>query len=139
MAPKTPRRRDEAAEIAAFITELYECSGFDSWGQFAREVGISAGEMSDYKRAENVPGGFRLLKMIRAANWPPPASVTPSTNHRPPPLQGELLGALESMVDRLREVADNQTQGVARLARIEERLAKIATELPKPRRERKAG
>lgn len=72
MPPKTEKGRREAAEVARFVAELYEASGLSSWGEFARASGVAAATMSDYKRAENAPSGYRLLKMIQAAGWAPP-------------------------------------------------------------------
>lgn len=70
MPPKTEKGRREAEEVAGFVLELYEHSPFESWGEFARASGVSAATMSDYKRAENAPSGYRLIRMIRAAGWP---------------------------------------------------------------------
>lgn len=76
MPPKTDKRRREAAEVAAFVGDLFQASPFESWGEFARASGVSAATMSDYKRAENAPSGYRLLRMIRAAGWPQLESQT---------------------------------------------------------------
>jgi transcriptional regulator with XRE-family HTH domain len=70
MPPKTPKRRAEALAVAAFIERLYEASGFTSWGELARAAGVSAATMSDYKRGENAPSGYRLLQIMAAAGVP---------------------------------------------------------------------
>ena len=77
MPPKTEKGRREAQEVGRFVRELYSVSGFKSWGEFARAVGIAPATISDYKRGENAAGGYLLIKMIRAAGWQPSQATKP--------------------------------------------------------------
>ena len=69
MPPKTVKGQKQAKEVAAFVREIYAASGFASWGEFARSVGVAPATMSDWQRAENAPSGFYLLKLMEAAEW----------------------------------------------------------------------
>lgn len=69
MPPKTEKGRNQAREVAVFVKELYSTSGFSSWGEFARSIGVAPATMSDWQRAENAPSGFYLLKLMEAAEW----------------------------------------------------------------------
>lgn len=90
MPPKSEKGRTEAKEVAAFVRRLYEESGFTSWGEFARSAGVSPATMSDWKRAENAPSGYSLLKLIRASRW--------SSNGKTAP---DLPGSFEEKADEM--------------------------------------
>lgn len=68
MAPKSERRRQENTQVAAFIEQLRDRAGFESWAEFGRAAGgFSAEQMSDWSRGENAPSGYNLLSLIWAA------------------------------------------------------------------------
>jgi transcriptional regulator with XRE-family HTH domain len=102
MPPKTPKRRAEALAVAAFIERLYEASGFTSWGELARAAGVSAATMSDYKRGENAPSGYRLLQIMAATGVP--LSLEPGESQTEDDL-------LERAAELLREVRRRRHHG----------------------------
>lgn len=113
MPPKTEKGRREAAEVAAFVRELYEGSTFESWGEFGRAAGLSASTMSDYKRAENAPDGYRLLKLIRAAGWKE-AQAPDQLDRRLEAIEKAVLQVDEALL----EVAANQERGLTLVERL---------------------
>lgn len=66
MAPISEERKRQNLEVAAFVKQLYLKGGFESWGEFAREIEVLPSMMSDWQRGENAPSGYNLLQIGRA-------------------------------------------------------------------------
>lgn len=101
MAPISPQRQRENAEVAAFIRELYDAAGFESWGDYARAVGKLPSTLSDWQRGENSPSGYNLLRLIRAANEREANALQEAHDRTASPLERR-LAAVEERVEQTR-------------------------------------
>ena len=96
--PRTPEQR---AEVAAFVDWLYEKGNFDSWAAFSRQAEVPWGSLSDWHRGVNVPDGYNMLKLIRAALGEPPSGLE---GLKVPQVQAveSILSTIDRLVDAAR-------------------------------------
>jgi hypothetical protein len=94
----------ERESVAAFVRELYELGGFNSWGEYAREAGFLASSMSDWSRGKNAPSGPTLVRLIHTATDRAPLALREAAERTSP---------LRQVHDRLQELEGSVAESVA--------------------------
>lgn len=110
--------------VAEFVEALYDLGGFSSWGEFARESGFLASQVSDYKRGKNSPSGPNLLRLIFAATDRAPLAMREAAERTSPVAQVHVrLEGFEEQAERGRAALTESLASIDdRLGRIEEQL-----------------
>lgn len=110
--------------VSEFVEALYDLGGFSSWGEFARESGFLASQVSDYKRGKNAPSGPNLLRLIFAATDRAPLAMREAAERASPLAQvhARLEGFAEQAERGRAALTESLASIDARLERIEERL-----------------
>jgi len=114
----------EREAVAEFVRSLYELGGFESWGEYARESGFLASQVSDYKRSKNAPSGPNLLRLIQAATDRAPLAMREAAERTSP--LGRVLVRLEALEGRVGDLPTKQevTEG---LDTLREAIGRVAS------------